>query len=81
MGRQATEVSRPVKSADVKTYHVGRLNIGPRLILGFVLIILSMLAADAFVLWQFHVVLYSGGARERNRPEPGCGVACADESL
>jgi PAS domain S-box-containing protein len=39
-----------------KTLHAGGLNIGPRLILGFVVIILSMLAADAVVLWQFHVV-------------------------
>jgi PAS domain S-box-containing protein len=37
----------------VKTLHPGRLNIGPRLILGGVLIILSMLAADVVVLWQF----------------------------
>jgi len=40
---------------------VGRLNIGPRLILGFVVIILSMLAADAVVLWQFHVVRTQAG--------------------
>lgn len=33
-----------------------RLNIGPRLILCFALIIVSMLAGDAVVLWQFHVV-------------------------
>src|SRR5882672_10129099 len=52
----ATELNRGVKSADAKTLHAGRLNIGPRLILGFVFIILSMLAADAVVLWQFHVV-------------------------
>ena len=45
-----------VKSAEAKTLHAGRLNIGPRLILGFVFIILSMLAADAVVLWQFHVL-------------------------
>src|ERR1700738_1721632 len=45
-----------VKSGEAKTLRVGRLNIGPRLILGFVFIILSMLVADAVVLWQFHVV-------------------------
>jgi PAS domain S-box-containing protein len=57
MGLQtATGLNRGVKSADAKTLHAGRLNIGPRLILGFVFIILSMLAADAVVLWQFHVV-------------------------
>jgi PAS domain S-box-containing protein len=33
-----------------------RLNIGPRLTLCFVIIILSMLGGDAVVLWQFHVV-------------------------
>jgi PAS domain S-box-containing protein len=33
-----------------------RLNIGPRLLLCFALIILSMLAGDAIVLWQFHIV-------------------------
>jgi PAS domain S-box-containing protein len=33
-----------------------RLNIGPRLVLCFALIIVLMLAGDAIVLWQFHVV-------------------------
>ena len=42
-------------------YTLDRLNIGPRLTLGFVLIILSMLAADAVVLWQFHVVRTQAG--------------------
>jgi PAS domain S-box-containing protein len=36
--------------------HVGRLSIGPRLLLGFGLIIVAMLASDAIVLWQFEVV-------------------------
>ena len=36
--------------------HLGRLNIGPRLVLGFGLIIVAMLVADAVVLWQFQVV-------------------------
>src|SRR6266852_8298722 len=52
----ATELNHWAKSADAKTLYAARLNIGPRLILGFVFIILSMLAADAVVLWQFHVV-------------------------
>src|ERR1700747_2742568 len=39
-----------------KTLRSSGLNIGPRLILGFVLIILSMLAADVVILWQFHLV-------------------------
>jgi len=33
-----------------------RLNIGPRLIVCFAIIIFSMLAADVVVLWQFHLV-------------------------
>src|SRR6202166_5182201 len=52
----ATGLNRRVKGAEAKTFHASRLNIGPRLILGFVFIILSMLAADAVILWQFHVV-------------------------
>src|SRR6266436_2979743 len=52
----AMGLSRWVKSAEAKTLHASRLNIGPRLILGFVSIILSMLAADAVILWQFHLV-------------------------
>ncbi len=52
----ATRLNRWVKSAEAKTLHAGRLAIGPRLILGFVFIILSMLAADAIILWQFYVV-------------------------
>jgi PAS domain S-box-containing protein len=52
----ATGLIRWVKSAEAKTLHGGRLNIGPRLILGFVFIVLSMLAADAVILWQFHVI-------------------------
>src|SRR5216683_2502728 len=52
----ATRLNRWVEYAEAKTLHAGRLNIGPRLILGFVFIILSMLAADAVILWQFHLV-------------------------
>src|ERR1700686_1632825 len=52
----ATALNRWVKSAEEKTLYAGRFNIGPRLILGFVFIILSMLAADAVILWQFHLV-------------------------
>src|SRR5712692_59505 len=52
----ATGLNRWVKSAKAKTLRAGRLNIGPRLILGFVFIILSMLAADVVILWQFHLV-------------------------
>src|SRR5712692_1468238 len=52
----ATELNHWAKSADAKTLYAARLNIGPRLILGFVFIILSMLGADAVILWQFHLV-------------------------
>ena len=52
----STAFNRWVKSAEEKTLYAGRFNIGPRLILGFVFIIVSMLAADAVVLWQFHLV-------------------------
>ena len=33
-----------------------RLNIGPRLVLCFALIIVLMFAGDVIVLWQFHIV-------------------------
>src|SRR5271155_5789374 len=33
-----------------------RFNIGPRLVLCFALIIVSMLAGDVIVLWEFHIV-------------------------
>jgi PAS domain S-box-containing protein len=62
MGLHTTaRLNRWVKSAGAKILHAGRLNIGPRLILGFVFIILSMLAADAVILWQFHVVRTQAG--------------------
>jgi PAS domain S-box-containing protein len=48
--------TRWVERAEAKTVHSGRLAIGPRLILGFVFIIMSMLVADAIILWQFYVV-------------------------
>src|SRR6266481_6518476 len=51
-----TGLKRWVERAEEKALHLGRFNIGPRLILGFVFIILSMLVADAVVLWQFHLV-------------------------
>ena len=46
--------ARWMKTDDAKRLHAGRLHIGPRLILGFAFIILTMLAADAIILWQFH---------------------------
>jgi len=50
------QLNRSATIADAKTLRAGQLNIGPRLILGFVLIIISMLAADVVILWQFHLV-------------------------
>jgi PAS domain S-box-containing protein len=52
----ATGLTRWVRGAEGKIFHAARLNIGPRLVLGFGLIIMAMLAADAVVLWQFRVV-------------------------
>ena len=52
----ATGLNGWLKSAGARTLHAGRFNIGPRLVLGFVFIIISMLAADAVILWQFHLV-------------------------
>src|SRR6266446_2104680 len=52
----ATGWNRWVKRAEAKALQAARLNIGPRLILGFAVIIFLMLAADAVILWQFHLV-------------------------
>jgi PAS domain S-box-containing protein len=52
----AIGLGRWVRSVEQKILHTGRLNIGPRLILGFAFIMLSMLAADMVILWQFQVV-------------------------
>jgi PAS domain S-box-containing protein len=52
----ASRLDRLVIGAEAKALKAGQLNIGPRLMLGFAVIIFSMLAADAVVLWQFHLV-------------------------
>jgi PAS domain S-box-containing protein len=52
----AIGLGRWVRSVEQKILHTGRLNIGPRLVLGFAFIMLSMLAADIVILWQFQVV-------------------------
>src|SRR5215467_12819761 len=41
---------------EAKALKAGHLDIGPRLMLGFTVIIFSMLAADTVVLWQFRLV-------------------------
>jgi hypothetical protein len=52
----ARGLNRWVKSVEAAARHAMGLNIGPRLILGFLFIILSMLVADAVILSQFHVI-------------------------
>src|SRR3979411_32532 len=52
----ATGLIRWVRGAEARILHPRRVNIGPRLVLGFGLIIVAMLAADAVVLWQFQAV-------------------------
>jgi len=42
------------KQAGKKTSYLHGLNIGPRLTLCFIFIILTMLVGDAILLWQFH---------------------------
>jgi len=52
----ASRMDRLALGAEAKALKAGQLNIGPRLMLGLAVIIFSMLAADAVVLWQFHLV-------------------------
>jgi len=52
----ASRLDRLATGAEANALKAGQLNIGPRLMLGFAVIIFSMLAADAVVLWQFHLV-------------------------
>jgi PAS domain S-box-containing protein len=49
-----TKLAEWTKQAGRKTSHLHRLNIGPRLTLCFIFIILTMLVGDAILLWQFH---------------------------
>src|SRR6201988_2669378 len=57
MGRNsaAGDVARRARVPRMKIPCVNRLYIGPRLTVGFVVIILLMLGADGFLLWQFHI--------------------------
>jgi PAS domain S-box-containing protein len=43
------------KKAGESTFHLHRLNIGPRLTLGFLFVILALLVGNAVSLWQFHL--------------------------
>ena len=54
------------KKAGEKTSHLQRLNIGSRLTLCFILIILAMLVGNAVLLWQFQ--------RARDQAESLSGV-------
>jgi transcriptional regulator with PAS, ATPase and Fis domain/HAMP domain-containing protein len=58
MGPHTTAVEPSIwaRRASVKIPIVGRLNIGPRLTLCFVFIILLMLGGNGLLLWQFHLV-------------------------
>jgi methyl-accepting chemotaxis protein len=52
----ASRLDRLVIGAEAKVLKGGQLNIGPRLMIGFAVVILSMLAADAVALWQFRLL-------------------------
>src|SRR5271163_3397704 len=52
-GLNLTRISREQVRTEMNRL---RLDIGPRLVLCFALIIVSMLAGDIIVLWQFHIV-------------------------
>src|ERR1700684_4210053 len=51
----ASRLDRLVIGAEAKALKAGQLNIGPRLMLGFAVILFSMLAADGVALWQFRL--------------------------
>ncbi len=58
MGTHSTAAGPTVRAKRtlMKIPIVGRLNIGPRLTLCFIFIILLMLGGNALLLWQFHLV-------------------------
>ena len=51
----AAKLTRWAEQAAEKTFHLHRLNIGPRLTLCCGLIILAMLVGNAVLLWQLHL--------------------------
>ena len=55
MDETSTFYQRTRRAAENRL-HVLRLNIGPRLILCFAIILLGVFVGDAVVLWQFHLV-------------------------
>lgn len=52
----AANIAAPAKRADVRALYFERLNIGPRLTVCFLFIIVAMLVGNAVLLWQFHMV-------------------------
>ena len=53
---QTRTFQQRTRRAAENSLHVLRLNIGPRLILCFTIILLAVFVGDAVVLWQFHLV-------------------------
>ena len=51
-----TSTHQSTRRAAENSLHVLRLNIGPRLILCFAIILLAVFVGDAVILWQFHLV-------------------------
>jgi len=53
---QTSTFHQTTRRAGKNSLHVLRLNIGPRLILCFAIILLAVFVGDAVILWQFHLV-------------------------
>jgi PAS domain S-box-containing protein len=52
----AANIAAPAKQAAEKAFYFQRLDIGPRLTICFLFIIVAMLVGNAVLLWQFHLV-------------------------
>ena len=53
---QTSTFHQSTRRAGENGFQVHRLNIGPRLILCFAIILLAVFVGDAVILWQFHLV-------------------------
>ena len=53
--RVVAKFARRAKQASARTFHIGQLDIGHRLTLCFIFIILAMLVGNMVLLWQFHL--------------------------
>ena len=51
-----TSTHQSTRRVAENSLHILRLNIGPRLILCFAIILLAVFVGDAVILWQFHLV-------------------------